>query len=82
MAWRGFVAFVPHAEAQSLELTRVNSSNALARVTRSTSSGVVPLISAIFDMTYGMFDESFRVPQEGFSQVEALTLSVPASLHS
>lgn len=77
----------------SITYTR-ESSNAFARVLRSTSSGVVPLISAIFDMTYGMFDESFLVPrcgsvpcmdnlsQEGFYQVEALTLSVPASLHS
>ena len=51
--------FIPHVVAQSL--TRVKSSNAFTRVLRSTSSGVVPLISAIFDMTYGMFDESFRV---------------------
>ena len=63
MAGRRFPTFVPHVVAQSL--TRVNSSNALARVMRSTSSGVVPLISAIFFITYGMFDESFRVPRCG-----------------
>ena len=63
MARRRFATFVPHVVAQSL--TRVNSSNALARVVRSTSSGVMPLISAIFDMTYGMFDESFLVPRCG-----------------
>ena len=74
--------------------TRVKSSNAFARVLRSTSSGVVPLISAIFDITYGMFDESFLVPRCGSGAMygqsvsrrilpmEALTLSVPASLHS
>ena len=63
MAGRRFPTFVPHVVAQSL--TRVNSSNALARVLRSTSSGVVPLISAIFFITYGMFDESFLVPRCG-----------------
>ena len=55
--------FIPHVVAQSL--TRVKSSNAFARVLRSTSSGVVPLISAIFFITYGMFDESFLVPRCG-----------------
>ena len=61
MAGRRFATFVPHVVAQSL--TRVKSSNAFARVLRSTSSGVVPLISAIFFITYGMFDESFLVPR-------------------
>ncbi len=60
---RRFPTFVPHVVAQSL--TRVKSSNAFARVLRSTSSGVVPLISAIFFITYGMFDESFLVPRCG-----------------
>ena len=63
MAGRRFMLFIPHVVAQLF--TRVNSSNALARVMRSTSSGVVPLISAIFFITYGMFDESFRVPRCG-----------------
>ena len=92
MAGRRFPTFVPHVVAQSL--TRVNSSNALARVMRSTSSGVVPLISAIFlshmecltnhsaclDVAPEPCMDSLS--QEGFYQVEALTLSVPASLHS
>ena len=60
---RRFVALTSHAVAQSRKLTRLKSSNAFARVTRSTSSGIMPLISAIFDMTYGMFDESFLVPR-------------------
>ena len=93
MAGRRFMLFIPHVVAQSL--TRVNSSNALARVMRSTSSGVVPLISAIFFITYGNVLTNHSacldvapepcmdsLSQEGFYQVEALTLSVPASLHS
>ena len=63
IAGRRFAVFAPHAVAQSQKLTRLKSSNAFARVTRSTSSGIMPLISAIFDMTYGMFDESFLVPR-------------------
>ena len=65
--------FIPHVVAQSL--TRVKSSNAFARVLRSTSSGVVPLISAIFFITYGMFDESFLVPRCGYGAMYGQSVS-------